>query len=191
MRRTLCSWAGLALLVVGGFSGCGGDDEPKSGAGETGAKTVERVYRAPTAGQTTPEDMTAEPPPGQTAEEPSPDTEPQAPGEGDGGGGPDEPAPDEGGDEEPARTEIVLNASRSGIKPRRVGVAPYISVKITLVTRDGTSHTLVLGGKRLKVSGRQRSAFVVLPGLRPQKGVTGVFDGRTRVRIFGSAEPGP
>jgi hypothetical protein len=173
----------LLLLGLAVLAGCGGDDEP---SGSTGTTTEERATSATapgTAAGTAPE----APPPGSTPDQPPPTstttTEPERETE--------LPPDDEGGDEEPARSEVVLNASRSGVRPRQVGVAPYISVKVTLLSRDGSSHTLVLGGERLTVGGSRRSAFVVLPGLRPQKSVTGVFDGRVRVRIFGSAEPGP
>src|SRR4051812_41907900 len=107
--------AGAALLA-----GCGGDDNGPS-------DTVERVYRAPTTGQTTPEDVPGNPAPPtpSPATEPAPPppaTEPQqSPGEGDGtnGGG--------GGGTEPARTELTFSGTSAGVKPLRAGVAPYIS----------------------------------------------------------------
>jgi hypothetical protein len=140
---------------------------------------MERVYRVPTAGQTTPEDVPV-PPPASTPKPTPPQTSTA-----------EKSPPDEGGDEEPARSEVMLTASKSGVKPQEVGVAPFISVRVTLVSRDRSPHTLVLAGKTLKVGGTRRSAFVVLPGLKPQRSVSGVFDGHTHVRIFGSAEPGP
>ena len=159
--------------MVVALAGCGGDDSESSADKEP---TVERVYRVPTTGQTTPEDTQVTPPPASTPAEPPPE---------------EEPPPDEGGDEEPAHFDVVFKASRSGVRPRQVNVAPYISVKVTLVSRDGSSHTLAMAGKKLSVGGTRKRAFLVLPGLRPQRGVTGVFDGRTKVRIVGSAEPGP
>jgi hypothetical protein len=170
VRRTLCSAALLVVAVAP--AGCG-DDEKKS----SGGSTVERVYRVPTTGQTTPEDVQVPPP----ATTPKTETTPPAPAT----------TPDEGGDEEPARTEVTLNASRAGISPRRAGVAPFIAVRITLVSKDGSSHTLSIAGKRLSVGGTRKSAFVELSGLRPGRSYRGVFDGRVKVRVFGSAEPGP
>jgi hypothetical protein len=138
------------------------------------------VSSTPTTGQTTAPTATPPTTTATTPAEPPPSSGEQ-----------EEPPPDEGGDEEPARFDVVFTASKAGVKPRVVNVAPFISVKVTLVSRDGSSHTLVLAGKRLAVGGTRKSAFVVLPGLRPQKSVRGVFDGRTKVRVVGSAEPGP
>ena len=173
MRRTLCSAALLVVAVAP--AGCG-DDEKKS----SGGSTVERVYRVPTTGQTTPEDVQV-PPPATTPTAPKTETTPPPPAT----------TPDEGGDEEPARTEVVFNASRAGVKPRQVGAAPFIAVRITLVSKDRSSHTLSIAGKRLSVGGTRKSAFVELSGLRPGRSYRGVFDGRVKVRVFGSAEPGP
>ena len=95
------------------------------------------------------------------------------------------------GGSEPARTELMFTASRAGITPRMASVAPYVAVKVTLASKDGSSHTLAIGGKRLKVGGTRKSAFGTLPGLRPGATYTGRADGRTTVRILSSAEPGP
>jgi hypothetical protein len=102
-----------------------------------------------------------------------------------------EDAPGGGGDEEPARTELTFTASSAGVKPRQAGVAAYISVKVTLRSADRSAHKLVLAGKTLEVGGTRVSSFVVLPGLRPGRSYRGVVDGRTRVTILSTAEPGP
>jgi hypothetical protein len=70
-------------------------------------------------------------------------------------------------------------------------VAPYISVRITLTSEDGSAHTLSIAGKTLKVGGTRTSAFVTLHGIPPGKSYTGTADGGTTIRILSTAEPGP
>lgn len=146
---------------------------------------MERVYRAPTTGQTTPEDVPVNPAPStpstSTTPKPPPPTTSTSP----------ESAPGGGGGEEPARTELTFTGTSAGVKPRQAGVAPYISVKVTLASKDGSSHTLTIAGKTLKVGGTRKSAFFTLPGLRPGRSYKGVVDGGTTVRILSTSEPGP
>lgn len=156
-------------------AGCGGDAEKTKAT-----DTVERVYRAPTTGQTTPEDV----PPPTTPTETAPDAPPPAPTS-------PEDEPGGGGDEEPARTEVRLVGTRAGVRPLRAGVAPYISVRITLVSRDGSKHTLKIEGRTLAVGGTRKSAFVELSGLPPGRAYRGVADGARKVRIVSASEPGP
>jgi hypothetical protein len=59
------------------------------------------------------------------------------------------------------------------------------------VSKDGSSHKLVVDGKTLSVGGSRRSAFVNLPGLRPGRSYAGLADGATKVRILSTSEPGP
>jgi hypothetical protein len=178
--RRIRSSALAALAGALALAGCGGDDEG-------GSNTVERVYRVPTAGQTTPEDVPVAPAPSTTttATTPKPPpTEPQqAPGEGDGTN------PGDGGTE-PARTELTFSATSAGVTPKRAGVAPYISVKVSLVSKDGSSHTLTIDGHTAEVGGTRKSAFFTLPGLRPGKHYAGTADGKP-VRIDATSEPGP
>jgi hypothetical protein len=94
------------------------------------------------------------------------------------------------GGSEPARTEVTFTGASSGVKPLQASVAPYISVKVTLESKDGSSHTLTIDGKTLKVGGTRKSEFVTLVGLRPGMSYKGRADGKT-VRILSSAEPGP
>ena len=166
----------LAALLAGviALAGCSGDDSEPS-------DTVDRVYRAPTTGQTAPEDVPVNPAPTTPAEtapaSPPPTTPPENP-------------PDEGGDEEPARTELEFRGTSSGVKPRQAGVAPYISVKVTLTSEDGSSHTLTIDGHTAKVGGSRTSAFFTLPGLRPGRSYRGTADGKP-IRILSTSEPGP
>jgi hypothetical protein len=169
----------VATVLAGALAlgGCGGDDNKTS-------SDVERVYRVPTAGQTTPEDVPVTPAPTETQATPPPTEPQQSPGEGDGtnGGG--------GGGTEPARTELMFTGSSSGVTPRDASVAPYVSVKVSLVSKDGSSHTLTIDGQTATVGGTRKSAFFTLPGIRPGKTYSGNADGKP-VRILASSEPGP
>jgi hypothetical protein len=109
----------------------------------------------------------------------------QSPGEGNGTGG------GGGGGTEPARTELTFTGTSAGVSPKQAGVAPYISVKVSLVSKDGSSHKLVIDGKTLSVGGTRKSAFVTLPGLRPGKSYTGTADGNSTIRVLSTSEPGP
>jgi hypothetical protein len=180
--------AGLAGAAL--VAGCGGDDNGSS-------DTVERVYRAPTAGQTTPEDVPVNPAPST----PSTTTEPQqSPGEGDGTGPQESPGEGNGtgggggsgggGGTEPARTELTFSATSAGVTPLRAGVAPYISVKVSLVSKDGSAHTLTINGQTVTVGPDRKSASFTLAGLRPGKHYAGTADGKP-VRIDATSEPGP
>jgi hypothetical protein len=153
-------------------AGCGGGDKSTG----TGASV-------PTAVQTASQGVTAPPStqaaPAQPAKPPATTTSPQATPGGAGGG------------TEPARTELTFTATSGGIEPRKAGVAPYVAVKVTLRSKDGSAHTLTVGGKTLKVGGTRVSAFATLPGLRPGAAYTGRADGGRTVRILSTAEPGP
>jgi hypothetical protein len=156
-------------------TGCGGDDKKDP------SSSVERVYRAPTAGQTTPEDVPvkpapSKPPPTSTSTTPAP------------GKPPVDTVP---GGSEPARTELTFTGSSAGFKPRKAGVAPFVAVKVSLVSADRSSHTLTIAGRTLRVGGTRKSEFVTLPGLRPGAGYSGRADGKLPVRIVSTSEPGP
>ena len=156
-----------------GLAACGGGDDNKP------SSTVEGADRAPTTGQTTPEDLPARPVPPTSPSKPPPTT--TSP----------ENQPGGGGDEEPARTEVRFVATSAGIKPRQAGVASYISVRVTLVSKDGSSRKLTIGGRTLSVGGTRKSEFVTLPGLRPGRSYMGHADDGTTVRVLSLAEPGP
>jgi hypothetical protein len=84
----------------------------------------------------------------------------------------------------------MFSGTSAGIKPLRAGVAPYISVKVSLVSKDGSSHTLTIEGHTAQVGATRKSASFTLPGLRPGKIYTGTADGKP-VRIDATSEPGP
>ncbi len=164
-----------ALAGVIALAGCGGDDNKTVAGTETSAAATTETAPPPSA-PTTPAPAT----PTETAPAQPPPTTSTSPGN----------RPDEGGDEEPARTELELRGTKSGVKPLRAGVAPYISVRITLTSEDGSAHTLTIAGHTAKVGGTRTSAFFTLPGLRPGSSYKGSADGRP-VRIVSTSEPGP
>jgi hypothetical protein len=98
------------------------------------------------------------------------------------------PAP---GGSEPARTELALSISSRGISPKQAGVAPFISVRITLSTKDGAAHVLSIGGHTLKVGPGAKRATATLAGLRPGRSYTGRAEAGQAVRILSTSEPGP
>jgi hypothetical protein len=102
-----------------------------------------------------------------------------------------EDEPEDGGGSEPTRTELEFRGTKAGIKPTKASVAPFISVKVTLTSEDGSAHTLTINGQTAKVGGTRTSAFFTLPGLPSGKSYRGVADGSTQVRILSSSEPGP
>jgi hypothetical protein len=163
-----------------GLAGCGGSDKKpaSAGAGIRGAPVAPTVPSptgptgaAPAVTATTP----AKPPVRTT-------TSPSSRGGGGGGGG--------GGGTEPARTELTFNATAAGISPKQAGVAPFIAVRVTLVSKDGKAHTLAFGGRRVAAAANSR-ATIILPGIGPGHSYVGRFDGGTTVRILSTSEPGP
>jgi hypothetical protein len=154
------------------IAGCGGGDKKAASTGAVSAPVPAQT--APPQSATAPAPTTPTAPTSTAPVTPPPSTPSAVPG-----------------GSEPARTELTFTASRAGVKPRHASVAPYVAVKVTLASKDGSSHTLSIGGKRLKVGGTRRSAFVTLPGLRPGKSYTGRADGGVTVTVLSSAEPGP
>jgi hypothetical protein len=94
------------------------------------------------------------------------------------------------GGSEPARAPATLTGSGGKITPTTVQVPPYIAVEISLSSADGRAYTLTIAGRKLSVSGSQRTASVTLPGLRPGTTYKATGAGQT-VTITPSAEPGP
>jgi hypothetical protein len=143
---------------------------------------VERVYRAPTTGQTTPQDLPVSPAPSTPSTSPSkPPPTSTSP----------ESQPGGGGGEEPARTEVRVIVTRDGSYTPHVAVAAYISVSLTFIAEDGSSHKLTIAGKTLSVGPGHHRAHVTLPGLRPGRSYRGLVDGVGTVRIRSTSEPGP
>jgi hypothetical protein len=144
----------------------------------TATATSPAAPPAATATTTTPAQTT--PAPTSTSTTPQ-----EAPGEGNGNG------TGGGGGSEPARTELTFTGTSSGLSPKQAGVAPFIAIKVTLVSKDGSSHTLSIGGHTATVGGARKSASFTLPGLKAGRSYRGVSDGNTPIRILSTSEPGP
>jgi hypothetical protein len=99
--------------------------------------------------------------------------------------------PPNSGGTEPARTELEFRGTKAGVKPTKASVAPFISVKVTLTSEDGSAHQLTINGQTAKVGGNRTSAFFTLPGLPSGKSYKGVADGSVQITIVSSSEPGP
>jgi hypothetical protein len=160
-----------------GLAGCGGGDS------KTISGTEASTTPAPTVATTPAPVPTTATTPAPTSPSPTTTTPGKPPSS-------DEPPPNSGGTE-PARTELEFRGTKSGIKPRHAGVAPYISVKVTLTSEDHSAHSLTINGQTAKVGGTRTSAFFTLPGLPPGKTYKGVADGSTQVTIASTSEPGP
>ena len=182
MTRTARRTALLASLALALFAaGCGGDDEP-----EPAATTPAPTATTTPADETTEETTTAE----TTEAEDTTEAEEQ----------PRARKPkrkrkrerDEG-DEEEARTEVVLTGRGGKVTPRRVSVPPFLAIRVILRARDGDAYFVTLGGSGTG-SGKKRSKLD-LDGLRPGKSYDGRYfvNGRPsgQILIVADAEGGP
>jgi hypothetical protein len=135
------------LLVLGftlGVTGCGDDEDSGDGAA-TEAPSAEIV--------TTEGSGTAELPP---STETAPDEE-ASPEDQEGGAG----------DEEAARSEVVLEFTRDGLEPPIVRVAPFIAVAL-IVRSDGTEYDIAVSGPRSAGGANGTTETDIdLDGLRP------------------------
>jgi hypothetical protein len=161
------------VALAAALGGCGGSDsKPASSVAQPPPSAT------PTVAPTTP--VTPAPSTPATPPAPKPPSTATMPDSTPGGGG-----------TERARTELEFTASSSGVSPTQASVAPYIAVRVTLRTTDGTRHKLTIDGRTLMVGGVRRSAFVELHGLPPGRSYRGKADGLTNVVILSSSEPGP
>jgi cytoskeletal protein RodZ len=166
------SSAAAALAAVCAIAGCGGGGDKTTASSPT--------QTAPATTPTTPPQTATAPPPATTSTSPTTPTKP-----------PPSTSSTTPGGSEPARTELTFTGSKSGIRPRQASVAPFVAVRISLVSADRSRHTLAVDGHTLRVGGTRKSEFVELPGLRPGKTYSAVADGRVKIRILSSNEPGP
>ena len=160
------------MIAVIAIAGCGGGGDKKL-ATSTAPSTP------PPTTQTTPTATATSPTPATTSTAPTTPTKPP----------PTQTVTTPGGTE-PARTELTFTGSKSGVKPRSASVAPFVAVRVSLVSADHSAHTLTIGGHTLKVGGTLKSMFVELPGLRTGKSYTGKADGKIPIKISASFEPG-
>jgi hypothetical protein len=174
-RAVLAAAAALALLAAG----CGGDDEQKTSTAGGGQQTAARSDTEPSRDATTNT---------QTA------TDRTRTGSTNGGKkgkpGPED-QPGGAGDEEPARTQVLLTGRNGKISPKLIRVSPFISVRVELRSGDGRSYGLRIAGKRLTAGGGLSSASTTLDGLRFGGSYNGRGSDGSRIRIEANAEPGP
>lgn len=173
----------LAVGLVLGLPGCGGDDEPERTATETQTQRDE-APPAPsvTESEPQPEETQPELEPTETVE-PPPETSPKTS---------PEQAPGGAGDEVPARSLALFTGDEGRITPRVVRVPAFISIRVELRSADGGEYGLEFRGQTVKVSRGLGSVSTTMPGLRPGAAVVGKPIGAEgRVRIEATAEPGP
>ena len=178
-RAALLASLALALLTAG----CGGDDEPEPAA-TTQAQTATTTPREATTEETTETEQA-------TRTEDTAEAEAQ----------PRERSRERErkqerneGDEEEARTEVVLTGRGGKVTPTRVSVPPFLAIRVILRARDNDAYFVTLGGSGTGSGGKQRSELD-LDGLRPGKRYEGRYfvNGRPSgpVLIVADAEGGP
>jgi hypothetical protein len=173
----------LAVGLVLGLPGCGGDDEPERADTATETQKEEAPPEPTvTASEPQPEETQPELEPTETVE-PPPETSPETT---------PEQAPGGAGDEVPARSLALFTGDGGRITPRVVRVPAFISIRVELRSADGREYGLEFRGETVKVSRGLGSVSTTLPGLRPGAAVVGRPTGAgSRVRIEATAEPGP
>jgi hypothetical protein len=160
----------LALLTAG----CGDDDD------DTTAKTDSG--QPPTRTVTVPTPAPAKEP-HKTSTEPAktdPGREPASP----------EDQPGGAGDEEAARSEVVLTGRGGRIGPLLVKVPPFIAIRVVLRSGDGKPYLIRFDDRVLKAGATAARSSATFDGLRPGRRLRGVAVSG-RVVIEASAEPGP
>ena len=173
-RSVLAALIATALLAAG----CGGDDEDDV-AQDTGPRGEPPGRTATAPVRTVPE-----------RERTETDAPPEEDTGGTGGTTSPEDSPGGAGDEEAARSEVVLTGRGGKIGPSVVKVPPFIAIRVVLRSGDGKPYVLTLGGKVLRAGFKGTKPTATFEGLRPGKklvggGVAG------KVTIEASAEPGP
>ena len=168
----------IALVLAAGCGG--GDDQGKRGQSTTGRTQTAAPSRTETAPRT----------------ESQTQTQPAPRGDAHGGGHQTATSPEDqeggAGDEEPARSQVMLTGRGGHISPRLVRVPPFISVAVVLRSADGRPYGLRIGGRLLRAGGPVGSSSVRLDGLRAGKAYVGTqLDSGETVRVEASAEPGP
>jgi hypothetical protein len=170
---------GALALALGG-AGCGGDDEDSTNT------STDRNAGLPTKTVTVPTKTT---PKGGTGTSTTPSKE-NGTGTAPSKGGSPEDQPGGAGDEEPARSEVVLTGKGGRIGPLLVKVPPFISIHVKLRSGDGKPYVIGFGRRILRVGPKGARSSATFAGLRPGKRLTGAAVSG-KVVIEASAEPGP
>ena len=175
-RAVLAASAALALLPAG----CGGADKQKTTTAGGGQQTAARSDTGPSRDATSTSTQTA--------------TDRTRTGSS-GGGSKGKPGPEDqqggAGDEQPARTQVLLTGRNGKISPKVIRVTPFISVRVELRSGDGRQYSLRIAGKKLTAGGGLSSASTTLDGLRFRGSYNGRGSDGSRIRIEANAEPGP
>ena len=173
-RRRLVLGALLVAALLG--AGCGGDDEDDATVDSTAAEPPARTVTVPVP--TAPE--REEQPTSTSPAERDEDSKPASP----------EDAPGGAGDEEAARSEVVLTGRGGRIGPLVVKVPPFISIRVILRSGDGKPYVIRFGTRFLKAGLKGARSSATFDGLRPGRRLRGAAVSG-RVVIEASAEPGP
>jgi hypothetical protein len=170
---------GLALALSA--AGCGGDDEDSTNAStDKNAGPPTKTVTVPT--QTTPK--------GGTGTGTTPSEEKKGTGSAPAKGKSPEDQPGGAGDEEPARSEVVLTGKGGRIGPLLVKVPPFIAIHVELRSGDGKPYVIGFGRRILRVGPKGARSSATFAGLRPGKRLSGAAVSG-KVVIEASAEPGP
>ena len=169
--RALVPTLVAALLVVG----CGDDDDETTTAETTSGQPPARTVTVPT---TKPEQDTET-----TAREPAETGESGKPAS-------PEDQPGGAGDEEAARSEVVLTGRGGRIGPLLVKVPPFIAIRVILRSADGKPYVIRFDNRILRAGVKPARTSATFDGLRPGRRLRGATVSG-RVVIEASAEPGP
>ncbi|MBX5441208.1 MAG: hypothetical protein IRZ32_06730 [Solirubrobacteraceae bacterium] len=165
-RRRTAAVAALAAAAALAGAGCGGDDgaaTTATGPATTGAAATADAEPAPaTAAPRT------EPAPAGTVEQQE-------------GGA---------GDEEPARVTARLRIDGATVRPARVSVPAFFTIRVVGVSADGEPHRVEFAGGAVDVPAGGRAAFEV-EGLRDGTHPVTVDGREGAAEIVAGAEPGP
>jgi hypothetical protein len=174
-RITLAAVAAAGAIVLA--AGCGGDDEEGT---ETAVGPNEKP---PTRTATVPAATTPAEKGTSTSKEKG------EPAQGGAGESPED-QPGGAGDEEPARSEVVVTGKGGQISPGLVKVPPFVSIQVVLRSGDGKPYVVAFGKKILRAGLKDARSSATFDGLRPGKRLVGTAVSG-RIVIEASAEPGP
>jgi hypothetical protein len=94
------------------------------------------------------------------------------------------------GDEEPARTPVLLTGRGGRIAPRVIHVQAFIAIRVQLRSADGAAYEVRFGRRVVRAGPGGRTATADFEGLRAGRSLVGEGPAG-RVRIVADARPGP
>jgi hypothetical protein len=176
----ICRCQAPVIVAVLALSACGGGNTGTGPAGEPTASAPEAT--APPADATQP-GTTAVTPPTTTTQPSHIRTTPAR----------TQTTPAEGGGEEAVRVPVSFTVAPGGaLEPPVITAPPFLAVELSLTSRDGRPHTLVLETvppRTLHVAADAREA-VRIPGLRAGRYVV-MLDGQRVGALLAGGEVGP